>query len=218
MKVEIGKPNGLQRVLPFIASTLCTLALLLIIPMTQWIANADNLSKEPGRTHSVTIMPPPFLDVPEKEEEKEEIEEDIELEKEQQLLSLDQLNIVINAGDGGGFALGGDLNFNMMSDGNGSGTNLVFEVNDLDELPRPVRQVKMNPPSEFIRERRDGLVKLEILIDEQGKTRVLKVVDSSSPNLDYSAIEAAEQWLWTPPKKNGKSVRARYILPIGFKF
>ena len=62
------------------------------------------------------------------------------------------------------------------------------------------------------------MIRLEVMIDEKGATTVLEIVESSDPALEAPAIEAAEQWIWTAPKKNGEPVKARYIFPIGFRF
>ncbi|HKJ89634.1 MAG TPA: energy transducer TonB, partial [Oceanipulchritudo sp.] len=94
----------------------------------------------------------------------------------------------------------------------------LFNVQDLDELPRPVRQVKMEPPSRFRQERISGLVRVEIMIDESGTTTVRRILESSHPELEEPARRALAQWTWTPPRKNGDPVKARYILPIGFRF
>ena len=206
---------GFGRAVFYALST--TVVILFLIPFTQYITSLADSGPE---IRSIDLAPPPPPPPP-------DMEEPPEVEQEQQsapdiqppppMLSFSQLEVALDAGIGdavsGSFGFGG---FSVQPDI--SSDLQLFDVKDLDERPQPRIQVKMEPPIRFKRERLSGVVRLEIAIDEEGRTKVLNVVESTSSELHESAIKAAEQWVWTPPKKNGKPVKARYIFPIGFKF
>ncbi len=193
------------------------LAAFALLPFTQALSG---LTQDKVELHSFDIAPPPPPPPPEIEEPpEEEVEEEPppEMKTPPPPLSLSQLELALNPGIGdavaatmgfGGFSVQPDAMEEMQ----------LFDVKDLDELPRPINRIKMDVPTRFRQERISGLVRLEIMIDERGRTRVLSIVESSSPELETPAREAAEEWTWTPPKKNGEPVRARYYIPFGFKF
>jgi protein TonB len=211
-------PRGIKGVgrIIFYAGSM-TVVILFLIPFTQYITSLVDGGPD---IRTVDVVPPPPPPPPEFEEppEAEEMEEPApDLAPPPPMLSFSQLEVALEAGIGdamgGGFGFGG---FAVQPDI--AAEIELFDVKDLDEVPRPRVQVKMEPPIRFKRERISGIVRLEIAIDEQGKTTVLNVVKTSHSELNESAIAAAEKWIWTPPKKNGKAVKARYVFPIGFAF
>lgn len=131
-------------------------------------------------------------------------------------MNLMQLELALNPGIGDALAgVSGFTGFELSPD---AAMELqLFDVRDLDELPRIIRQVNMEVPLRFRQERISGLVRAEIMIDEQGNTTVRRIIESSSPELEAPARAALNQFIWTPPRKNGEPVRARYIVPIGFR-
>lgn len=193
------------------------LAIYILLPFTQLISGTP---KKVIEFREFNVAPPPPPSPPDLEEPPEpEVEEDPppELSEPPPPLDLAQLEMAMNPGIGDAQAAG--LGFGGFdSQPNALADLQLFDVKDLDERPKPTRQVKMMPPIQFKKERRSGIVRLEVMIDENGRTKVLKVVESSDRALEASAISAAEQWIWTPPKKNGEAVKARYVFPIGFKF
>jgi periplasmic protein TonB len=194
-----------------------SLATFLMLPITQWLQPSP---PDKQKLRQFNIAPPPPPPPPDIEEPPpEEVKQDPPppLQEPPPPMNLSQLNMALNPGFGdavsgalgiGGFAVQPDAVADMK----------LFEVEELDEMPRPVYQVRMEVPNRFRQERVSGLVKFEIRIDEQGQTHVLKVVESSNPELIPPAREAVRQWRWTPPTKGGEAVSARYVLPIGFKF
>ncbi|MCH6258209.1 energy transducer TonB [Puniceicoccaceae bacterium K14] len=193
------------------------LAIYVLLPFTQLISGSQ---KKVIEYREFDIAPPPPPSPPDLEEPPEpEVEEEPppELREPPPPLDLAQLEMAMNPGIGDAQAAG--LGFGGFENQPNALADLqLFDVKDLDERPKPIRQVKMIPPTAFKKERRDGLVRLEVMIDENGKTKVLNVVESSDRALEESAIATAEQWIWTPPKKNGEAVKARYVFPIGFRF
>ncbi|MCC5022323.1 MAG: TonB family protein [Candidatus Synoicihabitans palmerolidicus] len=93
----------------------------------------------------------------------------------------------------------------------------IFDIKDLDSVPRRTRTPALPFPPELKRARIRGYVTVMILIDERGGVRVEKVVASSQREFESSAIRFAESCQYEPPQKNGRTVRARYNWNIRFE-
>ena len=64
----------------------------------------------------------------------------------------------------------------------------------------------------------EGRVILEFLVDANGQTREISVVDSSGYDvLDKAAVSAARQWLYLPARLDGQTVATRLRRIIRFK-
>lgn len=87
----------------------------------------------------------------------------------------------------------------------GSGTALPdFPIPDVG--PKPLRMPTAMYTEQAAREMVSGSVKLRVVIDEQGKVRVLDVL-RSIPLLDKEAIRTVESsWRFSPATKNGRPV------------
>lgn len=206
-----------QRFLSVVLGGLISLAILFVIPFTQMLSGLNPPEKKLRSFDVVQPPPPPPPELEEPPEEPPPEEPPPEMTQPPPPLSLTQLELALNPGIGDALSgAGGFEAFDLAPDA--AMEAQLFNVKDLDEPPRPVRQVKMEPPARFRQERISGLVRVEIMIDEDGQTTVRKILESSHPELEAPAREALRQWRWTPPKKNGEPVKARYIMPIGFRF
>ena len=63
----------------------------------------------------------------------------------------------------------------------------------------------------------EGVVKVEVTIDESGKVISAKVVASLGHGLDEAALEAAREWTFEAATKCGKAVAGSSTLPFRFK-
>ena len=130
-------------------------------------------------------------------------------------ISLAQLDVALEAGVGDamgdGFGFGGfAVQPNAVED------IMLFDVKDLDELPRPLGNYRMDAPIQAKQARLNGRYRIEVQIDEQGITTAIKVLDADPTRFSSDAVDFVETIRWTPPKKNGEPVRARYIVPVGW--
>lgn len=97
----------------------------------------------------------------------------------------------------------------------GTGTKLP-EFPTADFLPRPIRMPPASYTEEAIRDKVRGSVKLRVVIDEQGKVRVLEVL-RSVPELDAEAIRTVEaSWRFEPATKNGRPISCLSDLVVRF--
>lgn len=90
---------------------------------------------------------------------------------------------------------------------------------DTPGLKKPGLLRKTEPvySAEGTRRRIQGTVQLEIVVDETGKARDIKVLSSLGFGLDERAVAAIEQWAFTPGVKDGKPVRVRATAEVNFR-
>jgi protein TonB len=87
-------------------------------------------------------------------------------------------------------------------------------------MARPL--YRKNPPPKYPRRARrkgyEGTVILEVLVDENGTVKDLKVFESSGYKLlDKSAIASVQKWLFTPGTKDGDAAGMWVRIPVRFK-
>lgn len=194
----------------------CTAGIFILLPFTQMIAS---LGKKPTELLTVDVAPPPpppplDMEVPDPPPQDPPPPE---MERVPQQLSLSQMDVALNLGVGdavaGAFAFDG---FGMSAD-DAVGDLGIFDIKDLDSVPKRVRTAPLNYPPEFKRARLGGMVTLMIIISETGSVQVEKVVQSSHREFEPSAVRFAESCAFEPPKRGGRTVRARYTWPIRFE-
>jgi periplasmic protein TonB len=95
--------------------------------------------------------------------------------------------------------------------GNGPGGSRFVQVSYAYN-PRP------EYPDQARREGREGQVLLQVLVDEQGKSKWVEINRSSgSEALDRAAAEAIKQWRFSPARYGNKSVESWVKIPIDFR-
>lgn len=192
-----------------------TFAVFFLLPFTQILSGIAGKTQQ---FRAVEIAPPP--PPPPVEEEEEEIEEEVEeppppMEEPPPPLDLTQLELALNPGIGdamaGAFGFSGfDVQPDAVED------MQIFSLKDLDEKPQLLQGVAPIYPHELKRERIKGVVKLLVLVDESGRVNVMRVVNSTHPSFENPARDAAEKFKYSPPMKDGRPVKTKYVLPIRF--
>lgn len=87
----------------------------------------------------------------------------------------------------------------------------------IDEASFSVRPKQPRYPTLAKRRGQEGLVMLEIWIDEQGEQTSLSVQQSSGFSLlDEAALKAASQWRFKPYLKSGLATASRVLIPLEF--
>jgi periplasmic protein TonB len=82
--------------------------------------------------------------------------------------------------------------------------------------PRPTETVGVTYPETARRSEVEGVVRVEVSVDEQGRIVEAKVVSGLGYGLDEAALEAARQWSFQPATRCGKPVAGS--LRIGMRF
>jgi TonB family protein len=101
--------------------------------------------------------------------------------------------------------------------GAGSGGVRLFDLKELDRVPRRIKTVMPVYPQELRRARVSGEVVLVVIIDVNGRVEIEKVVSSTAREFETAAIRGAEQCEFEPPLHGGKRVNARYVWHIPFE-
>lgn len=72
-------------------------------------------------------------------------------------------------------------------------------------------------PTEARRRREQGVVKLAVLVGEDGRVETVSVAASSgSYHLDRAALGAVRRWRWSPVIRDGSAVMVRGFVTIPF--
>ena len=82
--------------------------------------------------------------------------------------------------------------------------------------PRIVRRVSVRPSLDAGVERHAGTVVLDVVLLEDGRPKIVRVLQSVAPQLDERAIEAFEQWRFSPAMKAGRTVKVRLRADVTF--
>jgi TonB family protein len=80
--------------------------------------------------------------------------------------------------------------------------------------PRIVRRIEPRHP--IGAKERSGTVLLDAVIEDDGIPRVVRVVRSLSWDMDEAAIEALEQWRFSPAERDGEPVKVRMDVEMNF--
>jgi protein TonB len=207
------KQTILQKAFPYLGSLGITAALFAALPFTQWASDSD-LSAKGNKLTTVSVTPPPPAPEFEPPKEEEVREEDLELNQELQKISLNQIHLALNAGNGGMGATGFDINSFQLSD-NFAG-DLIFEISDLDEKPTALIRIAPAYPSKLKRSGIQGKVWLVFVVNETGAIEHARVLKSDHPDFSKSALDAIHNWKFEPGKRAGKAVKTRVRLPLSF--
>ncbi len=104
--------------------------------------------------------------------------------------------------DSGNNAYSSGENFNSVSD-----TPYEYAVNKPPVYPEIARENGF-----------EGLVLLEVLVSEKGKSINVRVIKTSGYDiLDIAAMRAVNDWEFIPASKNGTPVRGKVRIPISFE-
>lgn len=212
MKIITEKPTILSRAIPLISSVAITGGLFVTLPLMQW---ASDLRQNPDQANLTTIavaVPPAPPELPPPPEEEIE-EEEIELEAEVQRISLDQINMALNAGMGGMGAGSLTTQSFQLPD---NLDDMIFEIADLDEKPEPLYRIAPKYPFNLKRSGIQGRVFLLFVVNEDGIVENARVTESPHPEFSKAALDAIKVWKFHPGKKGGKSVKTRIRIPLAF--
>lgn len=93
----------------------------------------------------------------------------------------------------------------------------TYTVEDGVKEPKVLNKVAPVYPSALKEKGVQGRVVLEVVINEEGKPWMLRVLKSDDEGFNQAALDAVKQWRWEPPMLHGKPVSLRWTLTINFK-
>lgn len=90
---------------------------------------------------------------------------------------------------------------------------------EANKAPKPSIRSAVQPiyPPELAAKGEVGGVILELIIGADGKISSVKPLRSSHPLFDKAAIEAVNQWVFTPAKKDDVPVESRWRIALSFE-
>ena len=93
-----------------------------------------------------------------------------------------------------------------------------FRVGNGVTGPRLVHDVRPAYTSEAMRARVEGVVRLECVVDTEGRVGAIKLLNSVDDEfgLDEEAIKAARQWRFIPGQRQGKPVAVLVTIELAF--
>lgn len=199
-----------------------TALLFIAIPL---LTKISTMRKKGDKVHHVLISqrrPPPPPE-PEQEEKLEEQKRREQPKKAQQRQRMPQprLNVPTNsltAGMGGTIAISGLLNQDFeVSD---SLFVSAFNLNEVDQPPRPIRVVPPRYPFEAQQKGIEGRVTLRFVVDSNGLAQEAEVVKIEPEDIgdifNESALAVVKRYKFRPAMKGGKPVDCIVKLPIKF--
>jgi periplasmic protein TonB len=92
----------------------------------------------------------------------------------------------------------------------------IFNLADLDREPVPILQPAPLMPAPLRREGIVGTVRVQFIVDTEGRVLNAYVVESTEHRFDDAAIAGVSKWKFRPGMKAGRKVNTRMAVPIVF--
>ena len=89
-------------------------------------------------------------------------------------------------------------------------------VSKVDEAPVPIRTVMPRYPRELQEAHIQGLVSVQLVVDETGNVIASDVVKASRNEFRQPSLEAVQAWKFKPATVAGKPVKVRLTIPLKF--
>lgn len=121
----------------------------------------------------------------------------------------------MGSGRGGGVGPGSGPGFGPGSGGNMGGG--AYHIGGGVSQPTLLFKVEPEYSEEARKAKFQGAVVLQIVVDEKGLPRDIKIVRPLGLGLDQKAIEAVEKWKFSPGKKDGKPVPVIAQVEVNFR-
>ena len=96
-------------------------------------------------------------------------------------------------------------------------TVIVYTVGDNVKAPVPIYKPEAAYSSQARKDKVEGTVVTEVVVDASGNVADVKLVKSVGEGLDESAIETIRTWKFEPATKKGKPVPVRLIVEVSFR-
>jgi TonB family protein len=151
---------------------------------------------------------------------------DLHLPQSAHIGDLISSNVVIpsnGAGVGGGPGNGSGTGLGS-GDGLGVGPGLdrgagggLYRATERVIAPRAIYDPEPEYSEEARKVKHQGIVVLSLVVDQQGRTRDIRVARSLGMGLDEKAIEAVKKWRFSPGTKDGIAVPVQVNVEVNFR-
>lgn len=99
----------------------------------------------------------------------------------------------------------------------GAGDDVILKVGGDVKEPVEIQRVQPTYPEEARKNRIQGRVVLQAVIDEQGTVTKVRAIESPDPMLTEAARDAVKKWTYRPATKKGKPVKVFFTVTVAFK-
>lgn len=93
----------------------------------------------------------------------------------------------------------------------------IFNLADLDRHPQPIFQPAPSVPTQLRREGRSAIVRVEFIVDTEGRVLNPFVIESDDPGFNDAAVAGVGRWKFKAGMRGGRKVNVRMHVPIFFK-
>lgn len=91
-----------------------------------------------------------------------------------------------------------------------------YPLEEITTPPRPEKRVAPRYPVEERRAGRQGVARVAFIVNADGSTEELHLVDATSKAFGKAALAAVAQWRFTPGELNGRRVRVAMVINVPF--
>jgi TonB family protein len=112
-----------------------------------------------------------------------------------------------------------DIEFNLRNEALNEliANDMATRVGPDVTAPRIIRRVNVAPVQDAGVRRPASTVVLDVVLLEDGRPKIVRILRSLTPQLDERAIDAFEQWRFSPALKAGRPVKVRLQADITFR-
>lgn len=101
--------------------------------------------------------------------------------------------------------------------GLGEGFGQIFNLADLDRIPVATVQPAPIYPVTLKREALQATVKVEFIVDTEGRVVNAMAIDSTHPGFNEAAVEGVSKWKFRAGMRAGRKVNTKMMVPINFR-
>lgn len=199
----------------FIGATALTLAVFLVLPLTQMVSARRDavLAVRPAELSQIEPETEPDTPPPPPPEEKPPEEPPPSLADSAPPLNL-SVSLDVALGSGGALAAGSGLFQESAAQAGGVD---AFSVADLEKRPELIGAVPPAYPEALRKSKVEGSVTLVFVLDQTGRVEDPRVESSTHKDFEAPALDAIRKWKFKPGVKDGQAVRAYLRQPIRFR-
>ncbi len=203
-----------------VLAALLTLAVFLALPLLERMARVDDGGLAVRAVQTALPPPPPPAPPPAPPRPPEDRRANAPKPRLQSVRArMIPAALAVALGRPGG-DVGGDfaLDFPLAAELPGADQPLVFEISDVDTVPRAVVNLPPLYPPQARNRRVEGEVLLEFVVTAAGEVEDARVIESRPAGVfDQAALLAVRRWRFEPGTRAGQPVPTRVRQPLTFR-
>lgn len=190
------------------------LAVFLTLPLLQAIIEATKPELLVRPAPPPPPPPPPVVEEEEPPEPEPDTEPPPPMEASPEPLPLPSLSDLNLSGVGSG---GAAVLMDALQQSVAQRAGDAMEGSGADRAAKAVYQVSPKYPVALRRQGVKGVVKVQAVVDAQGRVQSPKVTSSPHPLFNQPAIEAVKQWRFDPALRGGSRIPSKVQIPFRFE-